>query len=364
MQLDQMSGAELITAMYKSADDERQNIVRFISYLTEAERRKVYVPEGSATLFNWLTRTFKMSESSASRRITTVNIITKFPNHSEKILDLLATGKTHLQSLRAVANHLTEENIDLFLNEIQGRSRAEIEAIINRNVPERIKKEKREYAQPVVLSDLLAPIEDISTKEPAGSLWESPKNENSQNNSLKEDELDLTPKVKLGLEIRVTLDTESAAALNRLRDLYPTATLKEIIGLAVRSLCKKRDQQAKPPVTLHKQESPKTETTDKQKTHVREPIPVKVRTFIHQRDEGRCTFENDRGERCVETGNLEIDHRIPVAQGGTNEPENLRLLCRAHNNLEAERAFGREFMASKRENKKGPTEKPGPNPKP
>jgi len=36
-----------------------------------------------------------------------------------------------------------------------------------------------------------------------------------------------------------------------------------------------------------------------------------------------------------------------VARGGDSGPENLRLLCRAHNRLEAERAFGKAFMKNK-----------------
>jgi hypothetical protein len=40
---------------------------------------------------------------------------------------------------------------------------------------------------------------------------------------------------------------------------------------------------------------------------------------------------------------------VPVARGGDATVENLRLLCRAHNQHAAERAFGADFMAEKRE---------------
>lgn len=47
-------------------------------------------------------------------------------------------------------------------------------------------------------------------------------------------------------------------------------------------------------------------------------------------------FERD-GYRCVECGEirrrkLTIDHRIPLAHGGTNEDENLQTMCKECNN--------------------------------
>ena len=55
------------------------------------------------------------------------------------------------------------------------------------------------------------------------------------------------------------------------------------------------------------------------------------------------------GHRCEETGRLEIDHITPVALGGTTTPENLRVLCRAHNQFEAERVLGKEHVQRRRE---------------
>ena len=58
----------------------------------------------------------------------------------------------------------------------------------------------------------------------------------------------------------------------------------------------------------------------------RSPMPVKLRTAILKRD----------GEQCVKCGaspkknsavTLEVDHIVPVAEGGTNDPENLQTLC-------------------------------------
>jgi len=43
-----------------------------------------------------------------------------------------------------------------------------------------------------------------------------------------------------------------------------------------------------------------------------------------------------------------VDHVVPVAKGGATTLKNLRLLCPAHNQYEADRTFGAGFMAEKR----------------
>jgi hypothetical protein len=60
-------------------------------------------------------------------------------------------------------------------------------------------------------------------------------------------------------------------------------------------------------------------------------IPKSAQRQIWQRDAGRCThlFSNS-GTRCESRFALEIDPIIPWSRGGSHEPQNLRLLCRAH----------------------------------
>ena len=53
-------------------------------------------------------------------------------------------------------------------------------------------------------------------------------------------------------------------------------------------------------------------------------------------------------ERCAARGLLEVHHHeTPYALGGAASVDNLRLMCRAHNALQAERDFGRDFMLRK-----------------
>ena len=77
-------------------------------------------------------------------------------------------------------------------------------------------------------------------------------------------------------------------------------------------------------------------------------IPAPVRRAVWERDQGPCTFIGAKGHRCGARRFLEFDHVHPVARGGKATVEGMRLRCRAHNQYEADRAFGAAFMSRKR----------------
>jgi 5-methylcytosine-specific restriction endonuclease McrA len=77
-------------------------------------------------------------------------------------------------------------------------------------------------------------------------------------------------------------------------------------------------------------------------------IPTHVQRAVWERDRGQCTFVSEAGHRCEARKPLEFDHIQEVARGGEASVAGIRLRCRAHNQYEAERTFGSEFMRHKR----------------
>src|SRR4051812_6310286 len=73
-----------------------------------------------------------------------------------------------------------------------------------------------------------------------------------------------------------------------------------------------------------------------------------VRRHVYVRDEGRCTFVDEFGNRCPETGMLEYDHLDWWARTHTHDPDRIRLRCNAHNQHAAEKMYGRVFMEGAR----------------
>ena len=67
---------------------------------------------------------------------------------------------------------------------------------------------------------------------------------------------------------------------------------------------------------------------------VRRPIPAAVRRHVWLRDGGRCCYRDPlTGRRCNSFHLLQIDHLLPVAEGGGPEPDNLQLSCFAHHRM-------------------------------
>ena len=77
-------------------------------------------------------------------------------------------------------------------------------------------------------------------------------------------------------------------------------------------------------------------------------ISSRVKEQVWERDGGACTFVGESGRRCGSRRQIEFDHVVPVACGGEATVDNVRCLCQAHNQLEAERRFGAGFMEERR----------------
>ena len=76
-------------------------------------------------------------------------------------------------------------------------------------------------------------------------------------------------------------------------------------------------------------------------------VTAKNRRGTLQHAEWQCEHIDEKtGLRCTSRWALEIDHRKPVALGGSSSPENLRCLCRTHNAFAAVKIFGREKMGN------------------
>lgn len=61
----------------------------------------------------------------------------------------------------------------------------------------------------------------------------------------------------------------------------------------------------------------------------RERIPDEVRELVWERDEGACV-------RCGAEDDLQFDHVIPVAKGGSATVENIQVLCGACNRAKSD----------------------------
>jgi 5-methylcytosine-specific restriction endonuclease McrA len=76
-------------------------------------------------------------------------------------------------------------------------------------------------------------------------------------------------------------------------------------------------------------------------------IPRKMRRDAFAKANYCCEQRGTSGRRCGSRHQLEVDHVIPRAHGGKTVPENLQVLCKAHNLDKAKNQMGEALIESK-----------------
>jgi 5-methylcytosine-specific restriction endonuclease McrA len=150
---------------------------------------------------------------------------------------------------------------------------------------------------------------------------------------------------------QLTVSQETQELLRDVQDLLghdvPPGDLETVLNFALRAakekLLKRKFAETEQPRHGHRR-------SNSDGRH----IPAEVRRAVWQRDGGQCTFTSDAGHRCQERKDVQFDHIDPYARGGEASIGGIRLMCRAHNQYEADRLFGAEFMRRKREASSAP----------
>ena len=128
-----------------------------------------------------------------------------------------------------------------------------------------------------------------------------------------------------------------------MRSAVPDGDLATLVDLAITEKIERLEAQR-----FGRVKGPWKSLAETDTTPASRHIPAPVRRAVHERDGGRCTYVDARGRRCAARERLEFHHRRPFARGGQHNPENLALVCRAHNALLAELDYGKEKMARHR----------------
>jgi hypothetical protein len=109
----------------------------------------------------------------------------------------------------------------------------------------------------------------------------------------------------------------------------PSGDLEAVLDSALDALLVQLEKRKAARVESPRTASPRTAPVPARPTSCH--IPAHVRRAAWERDGAQCSFVSAAGRRCCETGFLEYDHIVPFAQGGAATVDNIRLLCRAHN---------------------------------
>jgi len=339
MSLEKLSDEALFGRVDALARTERVSLVDLLYHLGELDSRPACQKKGFSSLFAYLTRHLGYAESDAIRRVRAARAARKYPS----ILRLLAEGELNLVGIAMIQPLLTSENHESLIRKVRRRSTREVERLVAELSPPAAGPRDRIRALPAPLS---APM-----RAAAAPLAPTAKREaiTGEIVPMLENNLPLVPDIEITVapqlpssERRVvftfTAKEEVQGWFDQARDLlrhrFPHGHHGEIIGDALRRLVEAE-------LAAHVSLRPKRAEAGEDGRPNSRHIPKIVEDVVWRRDGGRCAYVGGEGIRCLETAWLELDHIVPWALGGpSDDPENIRLLCRAHNQTEAVRLFG------------------------
>ena len=140
-------------------------------------------------------------------------------------------------------------------------------------------------------------------------------------------------------KVQFTADAGLQAKLERLKSLRPGSDLAALIEEAVTEKLERLESKR-----FGKTKAPRKKLEQTDTSPLSRYIPAPVKREVSDRDENQCTYVNAHGRRCDERGNLQFHHDDPFARGGNHSPENIQLMCPAHNAYLAECDYGKEMM--------------------
>jgi len=320
---------------------ERRVLVVFLAHLGEFDRRRAHEPASFTSLFVYCTKRLGLSEAEAYLRIRAARVVRDHPD----AMRMLAAGEIHLSAIARLSPHLTMTNAAGLLTQARGMTRREVERLalafesipLKADVVRALPSPAPRTESPLGITEgCLQP--DLAAGENPG---EHPRPDLPPARRPAEEEVEGHRRL---VRISFTATEELVAGIERARALlrhkHPDGRLEHVIGEAVKSLLDARDPQRRlERLKVRRKRAPERARSGDHGTS--RSIPQRVRDEVWSRDGGRCSFVSIDGRRCGATDWLEFDHIRPWARGGRSDAsENIRILCRTHNQLAARKIFG------------------------
>jgi 5-methylcytosine-specific restriction endonuclease McrA len=323
METRNLSAQELVNRLAALLATERQTTLEILLHLQQVQLRKVDVDLGYDSLAAFCHQRLKMSRSTAWRRSLTVDLITRLP----RVVDYLRDGRITMSALYKLEAYLEPASYVAVLDAAAGKEEDGIALLVESLKPR--------SAQMDLLGS--TPANGAGTTEAAPARPAMVASATSPSPSRAPSDLPWRTYFTMDRAFAAQIEEAKELLSNKLPGAGLDEILRESVVRLVRDLRRRRQG-----------------CDDPRPGRVPPPakgrrIPAHMRREVFRRDgAGGCCFVGSDGKRCGSRHQLVIDHIVPVGKGGVTEVANLRVLCSVHNQHEADRIFGRDFMERKR----------------
>jgi hypothetical protein len=271
---------------------EKEIVVKVIEYLKEIEVRGLHLARGYPSMFAFATDFLGYSEAEAHTRIQAARLTQALP----EVTSLIQSGEMSLSVAATTQSHFRKENLR---RKEQGKSSLTLE-------------EKREVVSLVAGS----------------SRREAEQNLNIHFAQTSSRTLSLQAGPELLEKIEKLMDLMAHKNFGR--------DFGKMVGLLVDQELSKYEKLNTPKdLMIPKPDVQKAQRSLSDRSRY---IPRRIKSLVWTKQKGKCSFKDPlTGKTCESSHGVQIDHRHPVSRGGTNEHQNLTLLCAGHNQWKGNR---------------------------
>lgn len=299
--LTHLTDTTLLEATRQVSIREKQCTLQLLEHLLEIDRRKAYAERAYSSLFDYVVRELRYSESQAAERVNAARLLRSTPETRESLasgeltLTTAAQIQRHLQAEMKSGNELSEEKKTDLIEECLGQSKRTVEKVLLREASPQVRKQMEER---------------------------------------------VTQKTPERTELKFTVDESVRLKIDQAKELLGELTLEALLDQALQSLINQESRKrGRTPKRVTSSNVPTTDSTATSTPPVTQPkastsrfIPIDFKRAVSARSGDQCEFvDTETGRRCPSRFRLQIDHRHPLALGGLTTPDNLRHLCANHN---------------------------------
>jgi hypothetical protein len=296
MNLKHLTDERLISETKKIVNQEREILVQVLHHLKEIERRRLFSELGCTSLFAYVVKQLGYSEDQAHRRISAMRLLRDLPELEERVQD----GKITLTNLSMAQSLFRREERTMPLKKEQ---KIELmEALENKTSREAEKIVAQRFSLPAAFG-------------------------NEKMSAVSEDLTEV--KFVITEELRLKIETLKGLLAHKNSNISLSELINKLCDLGIESW----DPSVKARNKKFKASSDSLGAP--QVTSIQQPksISAEVKSQIWLRAKSKC-------ENCSSKYALQVDHIKPRALCGSNDIENLRLLCRNCNQRAATQTFG------------------------
>jgi hypothetical protein len=344
---------------------ERTAMADFLLVLADFDRQELWRELGHASLFSFLRRALGLSAGAAQYRKTAAELVQRFPTVEAALRD----GRLCLSSVIEVGKVITPENCAAVLPRFFGLSSRDA-AFVVASIRPVSDPPRRDVVTPLrpgaaappldacpipadddsslpfrasEMNSAVTPLAPASLRadspgEPTPCAPAAPHVSAATTRQQAAKPMTIEPLTADLSRLHVTVSRRFLAKLEAARAALshsrPGATAEDILEAGLELVLAK---DAKKKALVEKPRKTTREVTS-------DVVPAAVRREVWRRAGECCEWPVETGGVCGSTLRLELDHIVPRALGGPSTVDNLRVVCRVHNDYAARGVFGDEWM--------------------